>query len=87
MTTFPRDRIVLAHSGGLDTSVAIAGPPRSSATSPATSAASSSAAPGSSTAGCGSAGDTFDQSLAEGLVELWGLPSRIVVRRDQRLTP
>jgi argininosuccinate synthase len=29
--------------------------------------------------------DTFDQSLAKGFVELWGLPSRIAARRDQRL--
>ncbi|HVV31502.1 MAG TPA: argininosuccinate synthase [Mycobacteriales bacterium] len=28
--------------------------------------------------------DTFDQSLAKGFVELWGLPSRIAARRDQR---
>ncbi len=31
------------------------------------------------------AGDTFDQSLAKGFVELWGLPSRIAARRDLRL--
>jgi argininosuccinate synthase len=30
-------------------------------------------------------GDTFDQSLAKGFVELWGLPSRIAAARDQRL--
>ena len=30
-------------------------------------------------------GDTFDQSLARGFVELWGLPSKIAARRDQRL--
>jgi len=29
--------------------------------------------------------DTFDQSLAKGFVELWGLPSRIAAQRDQRL--
>ena len=29
------------------------------------------------------AGDSFDQSLAKGFVELWGLPSRIAARRDQ----
>jgi argininosuccinate synthase len=28
-------------------------------------------------------GDTFDQSLAKGFVQLWGLPSRIAARRDQ----
>ena len=33
------------------------------------------------------AGDTFDQSLAKGFVELWGLPSKIAARRDQRLAP
>jgi argininosuccinate synthase len=27
-------------------------------------------------------GDTFDQSLAKGFVQLWGLPSRIASRRD-----
>ena len=32
-------------------------------------------------------GDTFDQSLAKGFVELWGLPSKIAARRDQRLSP
>jgi argininosuccinate synthase len=32
------------------------------------------------------AGDSFDQSLANGFVELWGLPSRIAAKRDQRLT-
>jgi argininosuccinate synthase len=31
------------------------------------------------------AGDTFDQSLAKGFVELWGLPSKIAAKRDQRL--
>jgi argininosuccinate synthase len=31
-------------------------------------------------------GDTFDQSLAKGFVELWGLPSKIAAKRDQRLT-
>ncbi|MHB1614656.1 MAG: argininosuccinate synthase [Actinomycetes bacterium] len=29
-------------------------------------------------------GDQFDQSLAKGFVELWGLPRRIAARRDQR---
>jgi argininosuccinate synthase len=29
-------------------------------------------------------GDTFDQSLAKGFVQLWGLPSRIAARRDLR---
>jgi argininosuccinate synthase len=29
-------------------------------------------------------GDTFDQSLAKGFVQLWGLPSRMAARRDQR---
>jgi argininosuccinate synthase len=28
--------------------------------------------------------DTFDQSLAKGFVDLWGLPSRIAARRDAR---
>ncbi|MDQ1689888.1 MAG: argininosuccinate synthase [Frankiaceae bacterium] len=28
--------------------------------------------------------DEFDQSLAKGFVELWGLPSRIAARREQR---
>jgi argininosuccinate synthase len=28
-------------------------------------------------------GDTFDQSLAKGFVQLWGMPSRIAARRDQ----
>ena len=31
------------------------------------------------------AGDTFDQTLAKGFVELWGMPSKIAARRDQRL--
>ncbi len=31
------------------------------------------------------AGDTFDQSLAKGFVELWGMPSKIAAQRDQRL--
>jgi argininosuccinate synthase len=30
--------------------------------------------------------DRFDQSLARGFVELWGLPARIAALRDQRLT-
>jgi argininosuccinate synthase len=30
-------------------------------------------------------GDQFDQSLAKGFVELWGMPSKIAARRDQRL--
>ncbi len=30
------------------------------------------------------AGDSFDQSLAKGFVELWGLPSKLAARRDQR---
>jgi argininosuccinate synthase len=31
--------------------------------------------------------DTFDQSLAKGFVELWGMPSKIAAKRDQRLMP
>jgi argininosuccinate synthase len=31
------------------------------------------------------AGDTFDQSLAKGFVELWGMPSKIAAERDIRL--
>ncbi|SCL33982.1 argininosuccinate synthase [Micromonospora nigra] len=30
-------------------------------------------------------GDTFDQSLARGFVQLWGLPSRMAAARDARL--
>ena len=30
-------------------------------------------------------GDTFDQSLSKGFVELWGLPSKIAAIRDRRL--
>jgi argininosuccinate synthase len=30
-------------------------------------------------------GDTFDQSLAKGFVQLWGLPSRMAAARDTRL--
>jgi argininosuccinate synthase len=29
-------------------------------------------------------GDSFDQSLAKGFVQLWGLPSKIAAKRDQR---
>jgi argininosuccinate synthase len=29
-------------------------------------------------------GDTFDQSLAKGFIELWGLPSKIAASRDRR---
>ena len=29
-------------------------------------------------------GDTFDQSLAKGFVNLWGLPSKIAAKRDQK---
>src|SRR5215212_8496234 len=29
------------------------------------------------------AGDTFDQGLAKGFVQLWGLPSKIAAKRDQ----
>jgi len=31
------------------------------------------------------AGDTFDQSLAKGFVELWGLPSKMAAVRDARV--
>jgi len=31
------------------------------------------------------ADDEFDQSLAKGFVDLWGMPTRIAARRDQRL--
>jgi argininosuccinate synthase len=30
-------------------------------------------------------GDTFDQSLAKGFVELWGLPSKIAAKRDRKV--
>jgi argininosuccinate synthase len=30
-------------------------------------------------------GDTFDQSLAKGFVQLWGLPSRLAAARDARI--
>jgi argininosuccinate synthase len=29
-------------------------------------------------------GDVFDQTLAKGFVELWGLPSKMAARRDHR---
>ncbi|MGB3673364.1 MAG: argininosuccinate synthase [Candidatus Nanopelagicales bacterium] len=29
-------------------------------------------------------GDTFDQSLAKGFIELWGLPTKLAAQRDQR---
>jgi argininosuccinate synthase len=29
-------------------------------------------------------GDTFDQSLAKGFIDLWGLPSKIASKRDER---
>ncbi|HUR15514.1 MAG TPA: argininosuccinate synthase [Mycobacteriales bacterium] len=32
-------------------------------------------------------GDTFDQTLAKGFVELWGLPSKIAAKRDLKLAP
>ncbi len=32
-------------------------------------------------------GDEFDQALAKGFVELWGLPSRIAAVRDRRVAP
>jgi argininosuccinate synthase len=32
-------------------------------------------------------GDTFDQGLAKGFVELWGLPSKIAALRDERAGP
>jgi argininosuccinate synthase len=32
-------------------------------------------------------GDTFDQSLAKGFVQLWGLPSRMAAARDNRVNP
>jgi argininosuccinate synthase len=31
-------------------------------------------------------GDTFDQSLAKGFVDLWGLPSRLAAARDAKLS-
>jgi argininosuccinate synthase len=33
------------------------------------------------------AGDTFDQTLAKGFVELWGLPSKIAAKRDLKQHP
>jgi argininosuccinate synthase len=30
-------------------------------------------------------GDTFDQSLSKGFIDLWGLPSKIAAIRDRRL--
>ncbi|HEX3591951.1 MAG TPA: argininosuccinate synthase [Pseudonocardiaceae bacterium] len=30
------------------------------------------------------AGDTFDQSLAKGFIQLWGLPSKIAAKRDKQ---
>ncbi len=30
-------------------------------------------------------GDTFDQSLAKGFVDIWGLPSKTAARRDERV--
>jgi len=29
-------------------------------------------------------GDTFDQSLAKGFIELWALPSKISAKREQK---
>ena len=28
-------------------------------------------------------GDTFDQSMAKGFIELWGLPTKLAAQRDQ----
>jgi argininosuccinate synthase len=33
------------------------------------------------------AGDTVDQSLAKGFVELWGLPSKLAAKRDLKRRP
>jgi argininosuccinate synthase len=30
-------------------------------------------------------GDTFDQSLSKGFIDLWGLPSKIAAIRDRRV--
>ena len=30
-------------------------------------------------------GDSFDQALAKGFIELWGLPSKIAASRDRRV--
>ncbi|MGH3356072.1 MAG: argininosuccinate synthase, partial [Nocardioidaceae bacterium] len=30
-------------------------------------------------------GDSFDQAMAKGFVELWGLPSKIAAKRDHHL--
>jgi argininosuccinate synthase len=30
-------------------------------------------------------GDTFDQGLAKGFVQLWGMPSKLAAARDQRV--
>ena len=69
----------------------------SSSTSPARSAWCCTAAPPPSPVGAATsslydfnlatydAGDTFDQTLAKGFVELWGMPSKIAAKRDQRL--
>jgi argininosuccinate synthase len=32
-------------------------------------------------------GDNFDQSLAKGFVELWGLPSKMAAKRDLAANP
>jgi argininosuccinate synthase len=32
-------------------------------------------------------GDVFDQTLAKGFVELWGLPSKLAAHRDLRQQP
>jgi len=31
-------------------------------------------------------GDTFDQALSKGFVELWGLPSKIAAIRDRKVS-
>ena len=30
-------------------------------------------------------GDTFDQSLSKGFIDLWGLPSKVAAIRDRRV--
>ena len=93
-----RDRVVLAYSGGLDTSVAIAAFAQSSQAhvsgdirltlhggTATVSGRRSEASLYDVDLATYDAPDTFDRSLATTFVEPWGLPSKIAARRDQRL--
>ncbi|TQE33223.1 hypothetical protein Sipo7851_20975 [Streptomyces ipomoeae] len=76
------ERVVLAHSGGLDTSVAIGWIAKE--TGAEVIAVAVDVGQGGEDLATYDTGDTFDQAAAKGFIDIYSLSSKIAARRPSR---